>query len=292
MKISIRPGKYIAAVSGGIDSMVLLDVLARQEGLELIVAHFDHGIRSDSIEDRRFVGQAAKKAGCKFIYETARLGARTSEEQARDARYGFLRETAATHHADAIITAHHQDDMLETALMNMLRGTGRKGLTSIVGNTEILRPLLHVSKAQIQHYAKTHELQWREDYTNEDTTYFRNYIRKKLMPKLSYAERQKLVEMLTSLHHTNMEIDKEIANYLQFQDKKEHILNKHLFMGLTHPLACEAMAEWLRKNEIRDFDKNLIERLVVAVKTYKAGQKADILKGRYLLVGKQTIEII
>lgn len=292
MKLNIKPGKYIAAVSGGVDSMVMLDLLCRNKALIVIVAHFDHGIRPDSVEDRKFVGEMANHYGMKFVYDTAQLGPRASEEQARNARYAFLNAMAEKYHANGVITAHHQDDMIETALLNMLRGTGRKGLTSLASSEKIVRPLLGESKKSILTYAKKNKLKWREDPSNEDLNYFRNYIRKKLMPKLSYAERQKLVELLGGLSATNKEIDKEIASYLQFINKEMNIMEKRLIVGLSHKLACEAVAEWLRKNDIREFDKNLIERLVISIKTYKAGQKAAVTKGRHLLVGKQTIEII
>lgn len=292
MKVDIRPGKYVVAVSGGVDSIVLLDLLCKNKELTLVVAHFDHGIRPDSIEDRKFVGEAAKRHGLEFVYETAQLGPRASEEQARNARYAFLRAQAKKYQADSIITAHHQDDLIETALLNMLRGTGRKGLTSMAGSGDILRPLLGVSKTEIRNYAKEHKLLWREDPTNEDISYFRNYIRKELVPKLGYAQRQKLVGILTSLTVTNKELDQEIAKYMQFTTGESNKMDKRVLISFTHAIACEAIAEWLRKNDIRDFDKNLIERMVIAAKTYKAGQKAAITKGKFLLVGKQTIEII
>lgn len=292
MKLDIRPGRYVVAVSGGVDSMVLLDLIVKLQKLDLLVVHFDHGIRPDSAVDCRFVAQAAKKYGLEFVYGTAQLGPRASEEQARNARYTFLRSEARKFKASAIITAHHQDDMIETALLNMIRGTGRKGLTSIASATDILRPLLTVSKDQIIDYAKANKINWREDPTNEDTDYFRNYIRKELVPKMSVAERKKLVELLASLTVTNREIDDEIANYLHFSNKKLNVMNRNLLISLSHNIACEALAEWLRKNNIREFDKNSIERLVIAVKTYKSGQKAAIVKGKYLSIGKRTVEII
>src|SRR5688572_27728765 len=132
MKINVAPGKYIVAVSGGVDSMVLLHLLSQHSQSELIVAHFDHGIRPDSAEDRKLVEKTAKKYGLEFVYREGELGPGASEAEAREARYGFLQIIKVKHNAKAIVTAHHQDDMLETAIINMLRGTGRKGLSSLV----------------------------------------------------------------------------------------------------------------------------------------------------------------
>src|SRR6185436_20114617 len=127
MKISVRPGKYVVAVSGGVDSMVLLDLLRQKPKLELVVAHFDHGIREDSAQDRKLVQRIAKAYGLPFVHAKGNLGPKAGEALAREARYAFLRQVQADHDAKAIITAHHQDDMLKTAIMNLLRGTGRRG---------------------------------------------------------------------------------------------------------------------------------------------------------------------
>lgn len=157
-----KPGKYVVAVSGGVDSMALLDLLQAHGDYELVVAHLDHGIRSDSGEDRQLVEQAAEAVGLPFFYKEAKLGAGTSEAAARKVRYAFLNKIKTKQGAAAIITAHHQNDVLETAIINIIRGTGRKGLTSL-GSNEIVRPLLNVSKAALIQYAKKHNLQWRED---------------------------------------------------------------------------------------------------------------------------------
>jgi tRNA(Ile)-lysidine synthetase-like protein len=104
----LSDGRYVVAVSGGVDSVALLDILRQQTGLELIVAHFDHGIRKDSCQDRLLVEQLAKRYGLTFVYEEAKLGPRTSEETARRARYAFLNKVMREHQAVAIVTAHHQ----------------------------------------------------------------------------------------------------------------------------------------------------------------------------------------
>src|SRR6185369_2891937 len=122
MQLKVRPGKYVVAVSGGVDSMVLLELLRQKPKLELIVAHFDHGIRPESGEDRKLVQRIAKHYELPFVYVEGHLGASASEALAREARYAFLRKVQAEQGAEAIITAHHQDDMLETAIMDLMRG--------------------------------------------------------------------------------------------------------------------------------------------------------------------------
>src|SRR5690348_2939142 len=120
-----KPGNYVVAVSGGVDSVVLLDILSKQPGLKLTIAHFDHGIRNDSYKDRQFVEGLAKKYQLLFVYKEGSLG-KASEAKAREARYEFLRKAQKDSGSQAIITAHHQDDLLETAILNMLRDSSRK----------------------------------------------------------------------------------------------------------------------------------------------------------------------
>lgn len=289
--ISLEPGKYIVAVSGGVDSIVLLDLLSKQPGLELVVAHFDHGIRKDSAKDRKLVKKTAVHLGLVFEYAEGKLGHDTSEERARKVRYEFLNSVKEKYGAKAIVTAHHQDDLLETALINLLRGTGRKGLTSLSSNVRLVRPLLNFQKTELIKYAESHELAWREDSTNKETDYLRNYLRLNIILKLSKTERGKLLSTVSNLKNTNLKIDKEIANYLQITDKTKDVLDKKLVNDLSHSLACEVMAEWLRVNNIRQFDRKTIERLVVSAKTFKSGQRADINNKNYLEIHKTNLKI-
>ena len=187
MDVSLKPGKYVVAVSGGVDSMVLLDLLKDQPHLKLIVAHYDHGIRPDSAKDRQLVQDVAAAYHLPMVFENGKLGSTASEATARQARYEFLERTRQTHSARAILTAHHQDDVLETAIINLIRGTGRRGLTALSSQPLIIRPLLHVSKADIRAYAEKQQLKWHEDSTNQDEKYLRNYIRRNWLPQFDVA---------------------------------------------------------------------------------------------------------
>lgn len=291
MEVYLEPGTYVVAVSGGVDSMVLLDLLAGQKNLGLIVAHFDHGIRSESDEDRRFVAKAAKTYGLQFEYAEGRLGPGASEEAARNARYTFLGGLQEKYAAAGIITAHHQDDLLETALLNMIRGTGRKGLTSLQDTPELRRPLLRYAKSEIRAYAETHGIQWREDRTNSDTAYLRNYIRMHLIPKLSEAQRRHFASELQKLSETNELFDREIADYLQLKEISQRSLGKYQLTMLPHDLGKEAVAAWLRYNGIREFDRKTIDRLTIAAKTLRPGQQTDINKSSRMRVGKTVLTI-
>jgi tRNA(Ile)-lysidine synthase len=183
--------RYVVAVSGGIDSVVLLDLLVHSRPItgqaiwsekpqgEIIVAHFDHGIRDNSMDDAEFVEKLAHDYGVKFEMAREELGKHASEETARNRRYAFLRAVCKKYDAQ-LVTAHHSDDVVETIAINLTRGTGWRGL-AVLDAPDIWRPLLEVPKQTIRQYASEHDLSWREDSTNVDERYLRNRIRKQLV---------------------------------------------------------------------------------------------------------------
>lgn len=284
MDVDIKPGKYVVAVSGGVDSVVLLDVLHDQKNIELIVAHFDHGIRGDSHLDAEFVKNLAEQYGLKYAVGTGELGANASEQKARQARYEFLHKIAQEHHATAIITAHHSDDMLETALINMSRGTGRKGLSSLKSTDQILRPILNYSKDEILKYATDNNLIWREDSTNQSEQYLRNRIRKKLST-VSEQKRKNLLEIVQKSHTTNAEIDSIISGIIDDDlSRKDLIMNDYI-------VSKEILAEWLRMHNVA-FDRNLLNYLLVKSCTARAGTIFILKNDARVLIDKNTLRVV
>lgn len=282
---AIKSGTYIVAVSGGVDSVVLLDALSKQKDIDLVVAHFDHGIRDDSANDKKFVENLAQKYNLPFVYSEGKLGAKASEATARQARYKFLETTRQKHQAEAIITAHHQDDLIETMLLNLLRGTGRKGMTSLSNQDKIVRPLLGVTKQELIEYAQDHKLQWHEDSTNADTSYLRNWIRLTLIPKLTNAKRQQLLDLHKHFTLTNQEID-DLLTKLITPDKT---LSRALVIRAEHTVAKEIVAGWLRANNISEFDQKIIERIVIGSKTLQPGKFIPVLKNWHVAVQKSSL---
>jgi len=278
-------GSYVVAVSGGVDSVVLLDLLRMHPGVKLTVAHFDHGMRPDSRDDRLFVQQLAKRYRLPFVYHVGNLGAGASEATARKARYAFLKKAQAAAGAQAIVTAHHQDDMLETAVINLLRGTGRKGLTSLTSGEGIIRPLLEIPKSELRDYAERHGLTWREDSTNANTDYLRNRIRHTVLPTWSQADKQRLLGIIRHMREVNGSLDALLDDSLTPQLKREW------FVLLPHNVAKEVMASWLRAQQIRDFDRHTLERLVVASKVAEPGKAVDIVKGHQLHISKDHLHV-
>lgn len=284
MKITLAAGRYVVAVSGGVDSVVLLDLLKRQPGMSLTVAHFDHGIRPDSAADRVFVQALADTFELPFVYDTAQLGPGASEALARTARYQFLERVRLSSQARAIVTAHHQDDLLETAVLNLLRGTGRKGLTSLQDRSDLRRPLLGYAKTQLLAYAQAQGLEWHEDETNHDQAYRRNYVRHSLLPRLSDAGRQRWLEVLAAQLTINDELDGLLTNYLHLQSTARR-LDRAAFTQLPHDVAKEVLASWLRANGLSNFDRKTLERVVVSAKVGRVGSSVDLNGGSRLLIG-------
>lgn len=226
--MSTDVGKIVVAVSGGVDSVALLHMLGNGalsgfKGSEIIVAHVNHGIRGDSEEDARLVEGMAKKYGLKFELYEAKLGEDTSEADAREARYKFLLRVCRKHHAQAIITAHHQDDLVETAIANLLRGTSWRGLASLRPKSaiesdgkkiELLRPLLAKPKGELVQYAKANKINWREDSSNANQDYLRNYIRKTLVPIAKNIDKDFNKKMLKQIEG-NIELRREIESEIE-----------------------------------------------------------------------------
>ncbi|MBP6962700.1 tRNA lysidine(34) synthetase TilS [Candidatus Saccharibacteria bacterium] len=286
---------YIIAISGGVDSVVLLDMIARKKpetGVEkplYIVAHFDHGIRSDSSEDAKFVESLAKNYGMAFVTKRADLGEGASEESARTARYEFLFNEMKKHNAESVITAHHQDDVIETMIVNILRGTGPRGLIGFT-RSSILRPFIDKSKQEILDYAVEHKLNWREDSTNLDTSYFRNYVRMKIVPKLSADQRQELIKIRENTVKLYTEIDDQTKKLL-VQNLEKGQLVRARFVVLPYTVQKELTAVWLRINGL-ELDRKMIERAVLSIKTALPGKQINLNSKASLLINKKTVTLI
>ena len=186
-------GRVLCAVSGGLDSMCLLDYMTRQPGFSVAAAHFNHGLRgSEADRDEEFVRDYCAKRRIPFVSGSgdvrffAEKEGLSIEEAARQLRYAFLQETAEKNGADAILTAHHADDNAETVLLSLVRGTGSAGLAGIPqvrGN--ICRPFLRIPRAELADYAAAHDIPHVEDSTNQDpSAAARNALRTTVMPVL------------------------------------------------------------------------------------------------------------
>lgn len=185
----LKDKKLLLATSGGIDSMVMLD-LFRQLDYKIAIAHCNFQLRGiESYEDEKFVAAYANANNIpvfttKFDTQAFANDYKLSIQlAARELRYHWFDELLDEENYDYILTAHHADDNLETFLINLSRGTGLEGLIGIPEqNVQVIRPLLHFSRIEIEIYAQENKIEWREDSSNASDKYLRNKIRHDLVP--------------------------------------------------------------------------------------------------------------
>jgi len=201
--------KVLLAVSGGIDSMVLLHLFEKSE-FDYGVVHCNFQLRgSESDKDEEFVRQQVLIHGLPFFstrFDTedyAKVNGISIEMAARELRYGYFEKIRTENNYDFIATAHHQDDLLETFFLNLSRKTGIRGLTGIKEKTgHIIRPLLFVSRREIEDFARTQFIGFREDHTNSEVIYQRNFVRHRILPvfsELNPAFKNNLSETIENL---------------------------------------------------------------------------------------------
>lgn len=191
-----KPGEpVIVAVSGGVDSIVLFDLLThlpQEYKPKLVIAHINHHLRGESDEEEAFIRHLANQSQTPLhVYQWHQDNHPKTgiEKAARDVRYEFFSEVAEKENSSCVLTAHHQDDQVETILMRWVRGGALEELTGIPemrksGKTTILRLLLPFSKQEIIRHAEENGLEWREDESNATLDYSRNRFRNRILPLL------------------------------------------------------------------------------------------------------------
>lgn len=261
-----NPQPLILAVSGGVDSVVMLDQMAHKYQ-NLVVAHFEHGIRGvESKQDADFVRNLARSYGLKYEIMSAHLGEAASEEAARVARYAFLRQVAQEYNG-LICTAHHADDVLESIAINLKRGTTWRGL-AVMGASDVYRPLLYTTKAEILAYALDHQLKWREDATNQQTRYLRNQLRQKITSRLSAYQKALLFELFERQKILRRAIEQILSSALV----KTARYRRHPLIMMDNKVAQEWLYFLIKQYSGVSLLTSQVERALLAVKTAKAAE--------------------
>ena len=270
--------RKLLAISGGVDSVCLLHMF--KDDPEILVAHFNHGTRPSSKDDEEFVKNLAEKYHKEFIVGRANLGSDVSEEKARNARYEFLRKIAKAENAK-IYTAHHVDDLIESITINLLRGTGWRGLVPLDAD-DIARPLIakNYDKKKLLEYAAENNLSFRQDPTNTEDNYLRNRVREKLR-ELSPAEKSQL----TKLFYAQKNLKTEIDQILSLVMKNEKTYQRAWFKSSDTKTALELLRFITKKNQI-SLTRPELENFLNAIKTYAPEKSFNLPKNRLVKIHK------
>lgn len=292
-----KTDKLLLAFSGGVDSLVLADLL-HKAGYNIELAHCNFQLRGqEAKDDTAFCENFAKSINTKFhviYFDTKAYAAEhklSIQMAARELRYNWFKSLKVEHSFDFILTAHHANDNVETVFVNLIRGTGIKGLQGIPEKqNDIVRPLLFATKDEIKDYAIKNKLVFREDSSNQEIKYKRNFIRHQIIPEL-----KKLNPALEETFSTSIQFFKQsadiVAEFAQLKFKsicKEE--NSQLFIDIIL-LLQEAqketlLFEWLyRKN----FKTSQIQQLVEVLMTNKQVGKQFSSATHQLVVDRKYI---
>ena len=288
--------KKILAVSGGIDSMVLLEKFFRDDPENIVVAHFNHGTRKSADLDEQFVFSRCKELKVPFETMKIMLGEGVSEELARQKRYDFLYHVANKYGGE-IYTAHHLDDMIESITINLIRGTGWRGLTPFSDN-RIHRPFIEMGfyKTDILRFAAKNKVLFREDPTNSTDDYLRNRVRARLL-SLPQSEKERVIQFYksqTAIRQEIEELSESIFNSLIIDTKTpvNYRLRKDFFLEHSEDytdevaqevlrFACEKFGISLTRVQLKDFLR--------AIRTYGTNKKFNLPKDKMAVIGRDFI---
>lgn len=299
----------VVGVSGGPDSTALLYVLRglqKELKLRLYVAHLDHMLRKDSSSDERFVRALAEKLKLPFIstrIDVKKLAFRGSvEEIARNARLGFLFNTAKKAGARKIALGHTLDDQAETVLMRVLRGSGLYGLSAILASREIagfeiIRPLIETKRKEIEKFLKSKKITPRYDASNTEDKYFRNKLRNNLLPLLEKDYNSNIKEVLSNLAETSGQ------DYLYMRESAERFIKRNkISLSISfdnlkgmHPalrrMVIRIILERLQGNT-RRINFTHMREIEDLIKKRPTGSIVDLPKGISVIKKKKTLRFV
>ena len=300
-----RDARYLIGVSGGRDSIALLHWLVNLGYNKLIVCHLNHQLRGQSSDaDARFVQKLAAKyqvgfeLGAANVRALARKKKMSLETAAREARYSFFSKAAKRRRCHKIFLAHHADDLVETFLLNLIRGAGLTGLGGMrdVSSRQIhgvdltiLRPLLSIWRSDIDKYVRECHLRFREDATNKNLAPTRNRIRNRIIPYLEKILdrniRQNLWRTATIAAEEENWLDKEVPDLTNVD------LSVPKLRALPVALQRRAILKWLRVQNISGVGFEVIERVRLLLDPNVRTAKVNLPQDRHARRRAKTIFI-
>jgi tRNA(Ile)-lysidine synthase len=266
---------YLIGVSGGRDSVALLHVLRGAGYRDLTICHLNHQLRGrSSTADARFVRKLAKDLP--VMIESVAVGALAKKKKlsleaaGREARYTFFAEVAKRTGTHTIFLAHHADDLVETFLINLFRGSGPLGLASlrekssrvIAGrNLTLVRPFLHVWRTEIDQYIRKHRLPFREDASNHENIALRNRVRRRIIPYLEKTAGRNIRENIWRTAMITAEEEMFFETLLPETLATVTELAVEPFKKMSVALQRRMLHRWLRAGKVRNIGFDLVERV-------------------------------
>jgi len=305
-RVGARDKKYpaIVGVSGGVDSVVLFNLLQRAGFAKVVVAHFHHGLRGkDADRDAEFVRELAKGADAKFVLgrgktrERAKRNKESIEEAARALRREFFAHAAKKNAARIVFLAHQAGDAAETMLFHLARGGGRRGLGSLRAEADltedivIVRPLLAFTRPEIEAYAKTRKLRWREDESNRSDEFTRNRMRRGVLPALQRAVGHDPVPVMARAGEI-LSAEDEWMESLVADDARATQLEVRALRGKPAAHQRRLLRAWLRARTGNEIDFETVERAREVALSDDQPAKTNLPRGQYIRrrAGKLFVE--
>jgi len=300
-KYELKGKTILVGFSGGFDSMCLLDMLFRiseEYSLKVVAAHLNHNWRGEeALQEQENCKAFCDDRRIEFYTKTASAALKQTETVARALRYKFFDEAINKYNADAFFTAHNKNDNAETILYRIVKGTGVNGLRGISEKRDIFyRPLLNISRVEIEKYCEENELSPNFDSSNNDIKYKRNFIRHKILPMLEKINPD-VMEALSSLINLANEDYDVVEEYLDelrktVFDKKSIITQE--FLKLSQNVQRRIIYDWVLEHGL-DYDYDVINRICMFIddnKNSKSGTSKSLSADSWLFVNKDVVEII
>ena len=252
--------KYYVALSGGADSLVLLNELKKlhkDNDFNLIAIHINHNVQKDSKKWKTICENFCKKNEIKFIAHSLRQKKNISsnvEKKLRDERYRFFEKTLEKN--SILFMGHHLDDLIETFFLRALRGSGIEGLSSIpkdraLGKGKLIRPFLNISKSEILARAKKDKLKFIKDPSNKDISFDRNYLRNKVLPEIENrwpSYRKNLKQLIENLKESSDLVSTHAAKDFDEVKVKKNLISLKKFLNLSKIRQKNVFIFWINLN--------------------------------------------
>lgn len=296
LKKELKPhSSLVIACSAGPDSMCLVDLvlsLASEMNWRVIIAHVNHKVRPESEEEEKFIKAYAKQnhLALEVKHFDEYSEGKFKEHEAHTKRYNFFKEVVHKYQADYLLTAHHGDDLIETVLMRITRGSNLKGYSGFqvkekLADYTVVRPLIFVSKADILKYNQEKQVKYYNDYTNELRTITRNRYRQDILPFLKKEE--------PNIHVKYQQFSEELFNYDEFVQKyileKEILVDNYLVINklkketeFIEKKAIELLIREVQKRDMLPVSKEILQNIYQLINT--KGNKQINLPNNYLAI--------